>query len=53
MGKYIDQYKQMYYTGDMLFPNLEYIVKLIELTEAKSLLDFGCGKGKQYSGWEN
>ena len=41
----------MYYTGDMLFPNLEYIVKLIELTEAKSLLDFGCGKGKQYSGW--
>jgi len=51
MGKYIDQYKQMYYTGDMLFPNLEYIVKLIELTEAKSLLDFGCGKGKQYSGW--
>ena len=51
MGKYLEQYKQMYYTGDMLFPNLEYIVKLIELTEAKSLLDFGCGKGKQYSGW--
>tara|TARA_Y100001951_G_scaffold94923_1_gene91856 strand:+ start:269 stop:805 length:537 start_codon:yes stop_codon:yes gene_type:complete len=51
MGKYIEQYKQMYYTGDMLFPNLEYIVKLIELTQAKSLLDFGCGKGKQYSGW--
>ena len=51
MGKYIEQYKQMYYTGDMLFPNLEYIVKLVKLTEAKSLLDFGCGKGKQYSGW--
>ena len=51
MGKYIEQYKQMYYTGDMLFPNLEFIVKLIKLTEAKSLLDFGCGKGKQYSGW--
>ena len=51
MGKYIEQYKQMYYTGDMLFPNLEYIVKMIELTQAKSLLDFGCGKGKQYTGW--
>ena len=51
MGKYIEQYKQMYYTGDMLFPNLEYIVKLVKLTEAKSLVDFGCGKGKQYSGW--
>ena len=51
MGKYIEQYKQMYYTGDMLFPHLEHIVELVKLTDAKSLLDFGCGKGKQYSGW--
>ena len=51
MGKYIEQYKQMYYCGDMLFYWLGDICKLIDLTEAKSLLDFGCGKGKQYSGW--
>ena len=51
MGKYIEQYKQMYYRGDMLFYWLGDICKLIDLTEAKSLLDFGCGQGKQYSGW--
>ena len=51
MGKYIEQYKQMYYCGDMLFYWLGDICKLIDLTEAKSLLDFGCGRGKQYAGW--
>jgi hypothetical protein len=51
MGKYIEQYKQMYYGGDMLFYHLDDIVKLVKFTEAKSLLDFGCGRGKQYAGW--
>jgi len=51
MGKYIEQYKQMYYCGDMLFHWLGDICELIDLTESKSLLDFGCGQGKQYSGW--
>ena len=34
MGKYIEQYKQMYYRGDMLFYWLGDICKLIDLTEA-------------------
>ena len=49
MGKYTQQYQQMNYTGDMLIYQLHHIKKLIELTDAKTLLDFGCGGGEQYN----
>ena len=51
MGKYIEQYKQMYYAGDMLYAHLADIVRLVEETNSQSLLDFGCGRAKQYAGW--
>ena len=41
MGKYIEQYKQMYYAGDMLYAHLVDIVRLVEETNSQSLLDFG------------
>ena len=46
MGKYIEQYKQMYYAGDMLYAHLVDIIRLIEETNSQSLLDFGCGIGR-------
>lgn len=50
----IDQYKKFHsmddghYWGDMLRYNAHHIGRLVEETESKTLLDFGCGKGKQY-----
>ena len=51
MGKYIDQYRKMYFPGQMVLNQLEDIVELIKETEATSLLDFGCGKAIPYRGW--
>ena len=48
MGKFISQYKEMDYAGDMTIYHLETIKELIELTDSKTLLDFGCGAGQQY-----
>ena len=48
MGKYISQYKQIDFVGDMTIHQLEHIKELIELTDSKTLLDFGCGGGQQY-----
>ena len=48
MGKYISQYKQMDYVGDMTIHHIDHIKELIELTNSKTLLDFGCGGGQQY-----
>ena len=48
MGKYISQYKQMDYVGDMTINQLAHIKELIGLTDSKTLLDFGCGAGQQY-----
>ena len=48
MGKYISQYKQLDFIGDMTIHQLEHIKELIELTNSKTLLDFGCGRGQQY-----
>lgn len=36
------------FTGYSLYEQLEPIQKLIRLTESKRVLDYGCGKGKQY-----
>jgi len=50
----IDQYKQYHaenddYNGINLEPQLPHIIQLIEDTQSKTLLDYGCGKGLQYS----
>lgn len=50
--KYLDQYQILheqlpgYGGGNALRYQLPHIVTLIEQTESKTLLDFGCGKGK-------
>lgn len=50
----IDQYKQMHdsspdmFAGLSLMPHVHRIKRLIDQTGAKTILDFGCGKGKQY-----
>ena len=51
MGKYIAQYKQMNFPGQMVLNQLEDIVELIKDTEATSLLDFGCARAIPYRGW--
>jgi len=50
----IDQYKQYHienddYNGVSLQQQLPHIISLIEDTQSKTLLDYGCGKGLQYS----
>lgn len=50
----IELYKQMHedekrFPGESLRQHAPMIARLIELYNAKSLLDYGCGKGKQYS----
>lgn len=54
MSDKIDLYKKMHenekrFPGESLRQHAPMIVRLIELYNAKSLLDYGCGKGKQYS----
>ena len=54
---WIEQYKQYHveentnYPGNNLKPQLHHIKTLVEDTKAKSLLDYGCGKGLQYTKW--
>lgn len=50
---YIDMYKQMHedpnlYEGSALVLHAERIKNIIVSTQAKTLLDYGCGKGDQY-----
>lgn len=54
MSEYLDQYKLMHedpdrYPGDSLQIHANAIYKLISETGSKSLLDYGCGKGYQYT----
>lgn len=50
----IDQYKQMHqsgpdmYAGLSVMPHIHRIKRLIDQAEADTVLDYGCGKGKQY-----
>lgn len=51
---YVEQYKQYHenpnmYPGDSINFDTKFIKKLISQFAATSLLDFGCGKGYQYS----
>ena len=38
-----------HYTGKSIKTGLPHIVKLVEETKPRRLLDYGCGKGQQYS----
>ena len=58
MTDYIEEYKKYHaketnYPGNNLKPQLHHIVELIQQTQSKTLLDFGCGKGYQYSLWNH
>lgn len=50
----IDQYRQMHASSDDMFagfslmPHIHRIKRLIDQTGAKTILDYGCGKGRQY-----
>jgi len=48
-----DQYKLMHeqgaFKGYSLLPHVEDIAKLVKQYDAKTLLDYGCGKGLQYT----
>jgi len=56
---FVEQYKQYHaeeehnFPGNSLRPQLRHIVDLIQDTKAKTLLDYGCGKGLQYSEWKH
>ena len=49
----VDQYKEMHkdenlYAGSSLNLHKESIKQFLKVTESKSILDYGCGKGIQY-----
>lgn len=51
---YLDQYKLLHkhpniFPGESIDLNLKFISPLIESTQSHSLLDYGCGKGFQYT----
>jgi len=49
----IDQYRQLHEAGKFrglsLLPHVKLVAGLVKETESKTLLDFGCGKGEQYT----
>ena len=59
MNEWIDQYKQYHadentnYPGNNLKPQLHHIKDLVTDTKAETLLDYGCGKGLQYTKWKH
>ena len=59
MNEWIEQYKQYHanentnYPGNNLKPQLHHIKDLVIDTKAETLLDYGCGKGLQYSKWKH
>ena len=59
MNEWIEQYRQYHadqntnYPGNNLKPQLHHILDLITDMQPETLLDFGCGKGLQYSKWKH
>ena len=54
MTDYIAQYKEYHrdnkkYRGDNLAPQIHHILELIQMTQSTTLLDYGCGKGNQWT----
>ena len=58
MNWWIEEYKKYHaekdtnYPGVNFKPNLRHIKDLVQDTKAKTLLDFGCGKGLKYTEWK-
>ena len=56
---FIEEYKQYHaqeeqnFPGNSLRPQLRHINDLVKDTKAETLLDYGCGKGLQYSEWNH
>ncbi len=56
---WIKEYKKYHaekdtnYPGDNLKPQLHHIKDLVRDTKSKTLLDYGCGKGLQYTEWRH
>ncbi|MAJ66565.1 MAG: hypothetical protein CMI76_04730, partial [Candidatus Pelagibacter sp.] len=56
---FIEEYKQYHaqeeqnFPGNSLRPQLRHINDLVKDTKAETLLDYGCGKGLQYSEWKH
>ena len=56
---FVEQYKKYHeeeehnFPGNSLRPQLRHIVDLVQDTKSKTLLDYGCGKGLQYSEWKH
>ena len=59
MINWIEQYKKYHaemntnYPGDNLKPQLHHIIDLVKDTKSTTLLDYGCGKGFQYTKWKH
>ena len=59
MNEWIEQYKQYHanlntnYPGNNLKAQLQHIKDLVQDTKAETLLDFGCGKGLQYTKYKH
>ena len=59
MNWWIEEYKKYHaeldthYPGDNLKPQLHHIKDLVQDTKAETLLDYGCGKGLQYTKWKH
>lgn len=54
-SEYVEQYKLMHESSEGMFPGQQtifvkdYIKNMIDLYECSTLLDYGCGKGLQYT----
>ena len=59
MNWWIEEYKKFHaeeyahYPGNNLKPQLHHIKDLVKDTKSETLLDFGCGKGLQYTKWNH
>ena len=59
MNWWIEEYKKYHaelntnYPGNNLKPQLQHIVDLVKDTKSTTLLDYGCGKGLQYTKWKH
>ena len=55
MNWWIEEYKKYHaeldtnYPGNNLKPQLHHVKDLVQDTKSETLLDFGCGKGLQYT----
>ena len=59
MNWWIEEYKKYHaelntnYPGNNLKPQLHHIKDLVKDTKSETLLDYGCGKGLQYTKWKH